>query len=73
MILRFSKSIEARLEQLARRSGLSATSYPRDVILRHIEDAEDAYEAERILKRVRAGKERMYDLDEVARRLGLDA
>ncbi len=72
MILRFSKSIEGRLEQLARRSGLGATSYVRDVILRHIEDAEDTYEAERILRRVRAGMERTHTLDEVARRLGLD-
>ena len=72
MILRFSKSTEERLERLARRSGLSLSAYVRNVILRRIEDDEDTYEAERILRRVRTGKERTYTLDEVAARLGLD-
>jgi predicted DNA-binding protein len=55
-----------------RRSGLRLTSYVRNLILKPIEDEEDTREAERILRRVRAGNERTHTLDEVATRLGLD-
>jgi RHH-type transcriptional regulator, rel operon repressor / antitoxin RelB len=72
LAIRLPQSIEKRLDRLAKRSGRTKTYYAREAILRHIEDLEDAHEAERILQRVRAGKERTYTLDEVARRLGLD-
>jgi RHH-type rel operon transcriptional repressor/antitoxin RelB len=72
LAIRLPQSIEKRLERLAQRSGRTKTYYAREAILKHIEDLEDAYEAERILERVRAGRERTYTLDEVARRLGLD-
>lgn len=72
LAIRLPPSIEKRLEKLAKRSGRTKTYYAREAILKHIEDLEDAHEAERILQRVRAGKERTYTLDEVARRLGLD-
>ncbi len=71
MLVRLSQSIEERLERLARRRSLAKASYVRQVILKHIEDQEDAHEADRILRRVRAGKESTHTLDEVARRLGL--
>jgi RHH-type rel operon transcriptional repressor/antitoxin RelB len=66
------QSIEKRLERLAERSGRTKTYYAREAILKHIEDLEDAFEAERILARVRAGRERTFTLEEVAKRLGLD-
>jgi len=72
VLVRLSQSIEERLERLALRKRLTKASYVREVVLKHIDDQEDAHEADRILRRVRAGKERIYDLDEVARRLGLD-
>jgi len=72
LAIRLPQSIEKRLEKLAQRSGRTKTYYAREAILRHVEDLEDAYEAERILQRVRAGRERVYTLDEVAKRLGLD-
>ncbi len=72
LAIRLPQSIEKRLERLAQRSGRTKTYYAREAILKHIEDLEDAYEAERILERVRTGRERTYTLDEVARRLGLD-
>jgi RHH-type transcriptional regulator, rel operon repressor / antitoxin RelB len=71
LAIRLPQSIEKRLDKLAKRSGRTKTYYAREAILRHIEDLEDAHQAERILQRVRAGKERTYTLDEVARRLGL--
>jgi RHH-type rel operon transcriptional repressor/antitoxin RelB len=72
LAIRLPQSVEKRLEKLAKRSGRTKTYYAREAILRHLEDLEDAHEAERILQRVRAGKERTYTLEEVARRLGLD-
>lgn len=72
LAIRLPQAIEKRLDRLAKRSGRTKTYYAREAILRHLEDLEDAHEAERILQRVRAGKERTYTLDEVARRLGLD-
>jgi RHH-type rel operon transcriptional repressor/antitoxin RelB len=72
MLLRLSKVDEERLERIARRTGRTKTSYARKVILRHIEDQEDIAEADRVLRRVKAGKERTFTPAEVAGRLGLD-
>ena len=65
LAIRLPSSVEKRLQKLAERSGRTKTYYAREAILRHLEDLEDAYEAERILHRVRAGRERTYTLDEV--------
>ena len=72
LAIRLPQSVEKRLQKLAQRSGRTKTYYAREAILRYLEDLEDAYEAERILHRVRDGRERTYTLDEVAKRLGLD-
>ena len=72
LAVRLPESIEKRLERLARRTGRTKTYYAREAILKHIQDLEDVYKAERILERVRAGKERTHTLDEAAKRLGLD-
>jgi RHH-type transcriptional regulator, rel operon repressor / antitoxin RelB len=73
LVIRLPQSVDKRLESLAKRSGRTKTYCAREAILRFIEDVEDAHEAERILRRVRAGKERTYTLDEVATRLGLES
>ena len=57
LAIRLPQSIEDRLERLAKKTGRTKTFYAREAILRHIEDLEDVYEAERTLERVRAGKE----------------
>lgn len=72
LAIRLPQSIEDRLERLAKKTGRTKTFYAREAILRHIEDLEDVYEAERTLERVRAGKEQTYTLDEVKKQLGLD-
>jgi RHH-type transcriptional regulator, rel operon repressor / antitoxin RelB len=71
LAIRLPQSVEKRLQKIAERSGRTKTYYAREAILRHLEDLEDAYEAERILHRVRAGRESTYALNEVAKRLGL--
>jgi RHH-type rel operon transcriptional repressor/antitoxin RelB len=72
LAIRLPQSIEKRLEKLAQRTGRTKTFYAREAILNHLEDLEDAHAAERVLGRVRSGKEATYSLDEVAKRLGLD-
>jgi predicted DNA-binding protein len=68
MFVTLSQSAEESLARLARRRGLSTGAYLRRVILAHIEDQEDVYEAKRILRRVRADKESVHSLDEVGKR-----
>jgi len=65
------QSVEKRLRQLAKRSACSIDDLAREAIEQYIEDAEDIYNAERILRRVRAGREGTYTLDDVAKRIGL--
>ncbi len=72
LAIRLPQSIEKRLDKLAKRTGRTKTFYAREAILRHLEDLEDAHAAERVLGRVRSGKEATHSLDEVAKRLGLD-
>lgn len=72
LAIRLPQSIEDRLDRLAKKTGRTKTFYAREAILRHLEDLEDTYEAERVMERVRAGKEQTYTLDEVRERLGLD-
>ena len=72
LAIRLPESIEKRLERLAKRTGRTKTFYAREAILRHLEDLEDVYEAERVLERVRAGRERTHTLDEVTKHLDLD-
>lgn len=71
LAIRLPEAIEKRLEKLAKRTGRTKTFYAREAILRHIEDLEDVYEAERVLERVRAGKESTHKLNQVATDLGL--
>ena len=70
LAIRLPESIEKRLDRLARRTGRTKTFYAREAILRHLQDLEDMYQAERILNRIRTGKEKTHSLDEVTKRLG---
>ncbi len=49
----------------------AATFYAREAILQHLDDLEDLYLAERVVKRIQAGKEQTAGLDDVEARLGL--
>lgn len=72
LAIRLPESIEKRLEKLARRTGRTKTYYAREAILQHLEDLEDVYLAERVLRRIRKGRERTHTLDQVRNDLGLD-
>lgn len=71
LAIRLPEELESRLEALAKRTGRTKTFYAREAIEQHLEDLEDLYLAERVSKRIRAGKEQTSSLEEVEARLGL--
>lgn len=71
LAIRLPEEIEARLDILAKRTGRSKTFYARQAILAHLDDLEDLYLAEQVVRRIRSDDERTSTLDEVEARLGL--
>jgi len=71
LTIRLPQSIEKRLDKLARRTGRTKTFYAREAILNHLEDIEDIYLAERVLERIRTGKERTISLEKILKRYGM--
>ena len=68
LAIRLPQSVEKRLERLARRTGRTKTYYAREAILQHLDDLEDIYLAERVLKRIRSGQERTIPLEDLMKR-----
>ncbi len=71
--LRLPKDIEERLDGLAKRTGRTKTFYVRQAILTHLEDLEDAFQADEIMKRVRTGEESVVSAEEMRKSLGLES
>lgn len=70
--VRVPEDIEARLDQLAQLTGRTKTYYVREAIVEHLDDMEDLYLAEKVVQDIRAGRESLIPIDEVAREYGLD-
>ena len=70
LVIRLPKSIEKRLEKIARRTGRTKSFCAREAILQHLGDLEDLYLAEHALERIRNGKDRAIPLEEVIKRHG---
>ncbi len=68
LAIRLPEDIEARLDNLAKRTGRRKTFYAREAIL---EDMEDLYLAEQVVRRLDSGEEQSHPLEEVEARLGL--
>ena len=71
LAIRLPRTIEHRLEKLARRTGRTKTFYAREAILQHLEEIEDVFLAEEVLMCIRAGDERTVPLKQVMKRHGL--
>jgi RHH-type transcriptional regulator, rel operon repressor / antitoxin RelB len=56
LAIRLPEKIEKRLDRLAKRTGRTKTYYAREAILRHLDELEDIYLAERRLEAVRSGR-----------------
>lgn len=72
LAIRLPQEVEARLEALAKATGRTKTFYAKEAILKHIDDLEDIYLAEKRLEDLRAGRSRTYSLEEVEREFGLE-
>ena len=71
LTLRLPSDIENRLDSLARITGRTKTYYAREAILKHIDDMEDIYLAEKRMEDIRAGRSVTHSLEEVEKSLGL--
>ena len=72
LTLRLPESVEKRLDYLATTTGRTKSFYVREAILRHLEEMEDVYLAERTLERVRRGEEKVYSSDELEKLLAVE-
>lgn len=72
LAIRLPEDIEARLDDLAKRTGRTKTFYARQAILEHLDDLEDLYLAEQRVTALRRGESRTLSLAEVEAELGLD-
>ena len=64
--------VEARLQNLATRTGRSKTYYITEAILEHLDDLEDLYLAELELEAVRAGASSTTSLADMMKRSGME-
>jgi RHH-type transcriptional regulator, rel operon repressor / antitoxin RelB len=71
LAIRLPSDIEARLDELAKRTGRTKTFYVRQAIIEHLTDIEDIYLAEGRLEELQSGKSQTFTLAEVERDLGL--
>ncbi|EJC82934.1 putative DNA-binding protein with an HTH domain [Rhizobium leguminosarum bv. trifolii WSM2297] len=72
LALRLPPEIEARLDELAKRTGRSKSFYARQAILEHLDDLEDIYLAEKRLEELRRGESDTVSLAELMARHGLE-
>jgi RHH-type transcriptional regulator, rel operon repressor / antitoxin RelB len=72
LAIRLPEKIEKRLDRLAKRTGRTKTYYAREAILKHLEDLEDIYLAEKRMEAIESGRVKTIPLEEVMRQHGLD-
>jgi RHH-type rel operon transcriptional repressor/antitoxin RelB len=67
--VRLEPELEKRLEKLAKKTGRTKSYYAKEAIRQYVEDREDYLLAIEVSKR----NEKTFSLEEVRRKLGLDA
>ncbi|EJT06585.1 DUF6290 family protein [Rhizobium sp. CCGE 510] len=72
LALRLPPDIEARLEELAKRTGRSKSFYARQAIIEHLDDLEDIYLAEKRLEELRREESDSVPLAELVTRHGVE-
>ena len=72
LALRLPPEIEARLAELAKRTGRTKSFYAREAILRHLDELEDLYLAESRFEDLRGGRSESIPLNELLRRHGVE-
>jgi RHH-type rel operon transcriptional repressor/antitoxin RelB len=72
LALRLPPEIEARLDELAKRTGRTKSFYAREAILNHLDDLEDLYLAETRLNDLHEGHSESIPLNDLLRRHGVE-
>jgi RHH-type rel operon transcriptional repressor/antitoxin RelB len=72
LALRLPAEIEARLDDLAKRTGRSKSFYAREAILEHLDDLEDIYVAEQRMEEYRRGESDAISLADVMAKHGVE-
>jgi len=72
LAIRLPRSVEKRLEKLARRTGRTKSFYAREAILQHLDELEDLYLAESAFKRILSGEDKAIPLEEIMKRYGME-
>jgi RHH-type transcriptional regulator, rel operon repressor / antitoxin RelB len=72
LAIRLPEKIEKRLDRLAKRTGRTKTYYAREAILKHLDDLEDIYLAEKRMAAIESGRVKTIPLEEVMRQHGLE-
>jgi RHH-type transcriptional regulator, rel operon repressor / antitoxin RelB len=72
LALRLPPEIEARLDELAKRTGRTKSFYAREAILSHLDDLEDVYLAENRLNDLREGRSESIPLSDLLRNHGVE-
>jgi RHH-type rel operon transcriptional repressor/antitoxin RelB len=72
LAIRLPPDIEARLAELAKRTGRTKSFYVREAVLTHLGELEDLYLAERRLEDLREGRSGSIPLNDLIRRHGVE-
>jgi RHH-type transcriptional regulator, rel operon repressor / antitoxin RelB len=72
LAIRLPPEIEARLAELARRTGRTKSFYAREAILHHLDKLEDLYLAESRFEDLREGRSESVPLNDLIRRYGVE-
>lgn len=72
LAIRLPEAIEKRLDRLAKRTGRTKTYYAREAILKHLEDLEDIYDAEKVLEKIRTGQSKTVPLESLMKKYGVE-
>jgi RHH-type rel operon transcriptional repressor/antitoxin RelB len=70
--VRVPEEIEMRLDRLAKLTGRTKTYYVREAIEDHLDDLEEAYLAEKVLEKVRSGREKLIPFEDIMKQYGLE-
>ncbi|WP_159990831.1 type II toxin-antitoxin system RelB family antitoxin [Pelistega ratti] len=73
LTVRLPDELEQRLDHLATQTGRAKSFYVKQALEAYLEDLEDLLLANAVLERVRAGKEKVYRLEDVENELHLDS
>lgn len=70
--IRLPSDLEARLKDLAAKTGRTKSYYITEAIREHLDDLEDVYLAEQRLADIRSGKTQAARIEEVMKRYGVE-